>query len=709
MPIDDHHRAPRRGRRRWAAMALAGLATGVLTTGVLVTSASPAWAAPSPIAGPTTGGTTVTDLVPGVTLTGLGQGGGNAGFGIGDDGRVYAWGFKDLLGNNAAGNSLTPVPVSLPTGVTVDQIAAGGAAYALTDDGRIYAWGIGQNLGQLGAGGIVNAPTPVQVSSANVSTGLFSDVSARNNTAYALGSDGLVYAWGMNNYGQIGVGGAIPGTNRNVPVQVQTPVGLTFTQVAAGGNTGYALDENGQAYAWGWGIQGRLGNGGTADSSTPVPVTMPAGVSFTAIAAGSGTAYGLGDDGNVYAWGTGGNGELGNGVPGPSGSTNVFAAAPVPVLLPPGITVTQIAATNQNGYALTDDGIVYAWGIGDTGQLGTGAAPPGPFCAGGLCNPTPGAVQNPPGVTYTSLGTQANTAYATGSDGHTYAWGSHAAGNLGMDLCTVEPIGCGRSHNPVQVVDDLTVTGVTFGGVAGANFAATPVSGGAQWSADTPAGCGPVDVVVSWTQFGATTTTFPGGFAYGSAPAITAQPSSGSLARGDVFTATVGVSGEDAPVIRWQQEGPSDAWTDVVGALGATLTVTELSEPTNFRAVATNCWGEAAAAISTTITVDIPADGDPGDGDPGDDVPAATDPAATELATTESADDPATAVGGNGPSAGAGGQLARTGAAATAWVLPASILILLTGVGLLGAVHRIAAPVGGRIRSDRVRARRRPR
>ena len=90
-------------------------------------------------------------------------------------------------------------------------------------------------------------------------------------------------------------------------------------------------------YAWGLNAYGQLGNNSTTDSSVPVPVSLPTGVSgFTAFAVGDYHSLGLGSDGKLYAWGYNGIGQLGN-----NSTTN--SSVPVPVSLPTGIVVKSFA------------------------------------------------------------------------------------------------------------------------------------------------------------------------------------------------------------------------------------------------------------------------------------------------------------------------------------------------------------------------------
>jgi alpha-tubulin suppressor-like RCC1 family protein len=99
-------------------------------------------------------------------------------------------------------------------------------------------------------------------------------------------TDGTAYAWGSNSYGQLGAGTAAK--RSSTPVKVALPAGITATAIAGGGLHSLALGTDGAIYAWGYNKNGQLGDGSITNRSTPVKVTLPAGVTSTAIAAGSG-------------------------------------------------------------------------------------------------------------------------------------------------------------------------------------------------------------------------------------------------------------------------------------------------------------------------------------------------------------------------------------------------------------------------------------
>ena len=181
-------------------------------------------------------------------------------------------------------------------------------------------------------------------------------------TSAQAGPSTELYSWGYNVDGQLGNGNT---ANENIPVKVQLPSGVTATAAAAGGFHSLAIGSDGKLYAWGDNTYGQLGNGTGTPSTTPVVVSMPAGVTATAVAAGEDHSVALGSDGNVYDWGYNGFGQLGN------GTTN-NSTLPIKVGLPAGVTATAVAAGNYMSEALGSNGDVYAWGDGADGQLGDG-------------------------------------------------------------------------------------------------------------------------------------------------------------------------------------------------------------------------------------------------------------------------------------------------------------------------------------------------
>jgi alpha-tubulin suppressor-like RCC1 family protein len=231
----------------------------------------------------------------------------------GSGGTLYAWGtnYYGERGIAFTADSAASLPVLLPAGVTATAIAAGDYfSLALGSDGNVYAWG-DNGVGQLGNGSTVSSPVPVRVL---LPAGVRAiAVAAGPWHSLALGSDGTLYAWGNNLHGQLGNGSTV---ESNVPVRVQLPVGVTATAIASGGGHSLAIGSDGALYAWGYNYYGQLGIGSTEGSDVPAPaparVQLPAGVAAVAIAAGQDKSLALGSDGALYAWGDNGFGQLGN-------------------------------------------------------------------------------------------------------------------------------------------------------------------------------------------------------------------------------------------------------------------------------------------------------------------------------------------------------------------------------------------------------------
>ena len=303
---------------------------------------------------------------------------------LASDGTVYSWGFNSWgqLGNGTSGtanNASAPVAVKTAgtpmEGKTIVQVAAGAThSLALATDGTIYAWGKNE-YGQLGNDSTTNSPVPVAVKTAGTPMDgkTIIQIHAGYEHSLALASDGTVYAWGRNNSGQLGKNDA---TDTHIPAAVQTlgtpMAGKVIVQLAAGNSQSMALASDGTVYTWGWNQYGQLGNGTTTNSRIPVAVvttgTPLAGKTISQIAAGNAHALAMTDDGTVYTWGWNQYGQLGNGTTTNSRIPIAIVTTGTPLA---GKMITQITSGGSpNSLVLADDGTMYTWGWGQYGQLG---------------------------------------------------------------------------------------------------------------------------------------------------------------------------------------------------------------------------------------------------------------------------------------------------------------------------------------------------
>ena len=318
-----------------------------------------------------------------------------------------------------------------------------------------YCWG-DNSQGQLG----LDSSSPGVAAATNrgsVPNGVtFTYLSSREYSSCAIGSDGKAYCWGQDNYGQLGnaVSGNPNGDMGPVAVaQGAVPAGVTFTQITMGGYHACAIGSNGKAYCWGYNSANNLGDGTFTQRNTPVAVSqgaVPAGVTFTKIAAGWYHTCAIGSDGKAYCWGDDSNGALGN------TTTTSYTSTPVAVsqgAVPAGVTFTQIAAGISNTCAIGSDGKAYCWGDGHNGELGDNSGS-SQFTAVAVSQ---GAV--PAGVSLVSIAPGYQHTCAIGSNGKAYCWGYNSSYNLG-DGTNIQ------RNTPVAVIQGGMPSGVTLAGIA---------------------------------------------------------------------------------------------------------------------------------------------------------------------------------------------------------------------------------------------------
>ncbi|MDD2789235.1 MAG: hypothetical protein PHU40_01055 [Sulfurimonas sp.] len=223
------------------------------------------------------------------------------------DGTLWAWG-ANLSGQLGDGTTVNKsVPTQESTAATNWSSVAGGIHHsiALKSDGTLWSWG-DNGLGQLGDGTTVNKSVPTQESTAATN---WSSVSAGNSHSAALKSDGTLWAWGKNGYGELGDNTT---TDRSVPTQESTAVTDWSSVTATGGYHTAAIKSDGTLWAWGWNVNGQLGDGTTVNKSVPTQENTAA-TNWNSIAAGGYHTTALKRDGTLWAWGGNNSGQLGDG------------------------------------------------------------------------------------------------------------------------------------------------------------------------------------------------------------------------------------------------------------------------------------------------------------------------------------------------------------------------------------------------------------
>jgi len=234
--------------------------------------------------------------------------------------------------------------------VKVKISGGNGHSLQIDSDGNLWAWGLNDG-GQLGDGTTTDKTSPVQVKAGTK----FSAIAAAYHSL-AIDSSGNLWVWGWNDYGQIGDGTT---NNKNSPIQINA--GTKFSAIAAKGCYSLAIDSVGNLWAWGWNNHGQLGDGTTTDKSSPIQIKT--GTKFSAIAAGYYHSLAIDSVGNLWAWGWNNLGQLGDGTTADKSS---------PIQIKAGTKFSAIAAGAESSFAIDSDGNLWAWGHNDYGQLGDG-------------------------------------------------------------------------------------------------------------------------------------------------------------------------------------------------------------------------------------------------------------------------------------------------------------------------------------------------
>ena len=323
---------------------------------------------PAPVrtAGTPMQGKTIVDLSEGVDYT----------LALASDGTVYGWGGNEhgQLGNDSYSTAYTPVAVDmsgvLRNKMVVSVMVGDFTSIVLTSDNNLYTWGYNR-FGELGNGSTSDSAYPVAV---NMSGSLYGktvvEMGIGRESCLVLTSDGKLYTWGRNDYGQLG-------NNSYNAVYYPSPIydsgvlnGKTIVQICAGYEHDLVLDSDGKMYSWGSNNYGQLGiglmqNGDRGDQvshySTPVAVDMSGALAnekVSTMSIGYDHSIVYTTDGNVFSWGWNASGQLGDG-------TQINRASPVAVNMSDVLrdkTIIAVYTGGNHSVALDSFGKLYSWG-----------------------------------------------------------------------------------------------------------------------------------------------------------------------------------------------------------------------------------------------------------------------------------------------------------------------------------------------------------
>ncbi|XP_013397514.1 probable E3 ubiquitin-protein ligase HERC4 isoform X1 [Lingula anatina] len=236
---------------------------------------------------------------------------------------------------------------------------------AVTDSKQVYSWGQNSH-GQLGRGeadkNFNRVPRLLKGFSAS---SCVIQVACGDKHTVILTRDGSIFVCGDHSHGQLGMGN-LPQGRLDCPVKLKCMLGLPIGQIAAGGHHSFALTLSGTLFGWGKNNFGQLGLGDEKDRLFPTLAKSVRNQKIKYVCCGEDHSVLLTQEGGVFTFGAGSHGQLGH-----NSLNNELLPRKVFELM--GSEVTQIASGRRHTLALVPlRGRVYSFGLGASGQLGTG-------------------------------------------------------------------------------------------------------------------------------------------------------------------------------------------------------------------------------------------------------------------------------------------------------------------------------------------------
>ena len=328
---------------------------------------------------------------------------------IGDT--LLTWGSNGYgeLGNNTTATIFTPV-ATFSGGTNWKQVSCGGFhVAAIKTDGTLWTWGINA-YGRLGDNTAISRSTPITTFAGGTN---WKQVSCGDNYTAAIKTDGTLWTWGRNTFGQLGNNTT---TNRSTPVTTFSG-GTNWKQVACGRDHISAIKTDGTLWTWGYNNLGQLGNRTTINRSTPV-TTFAGGTNWKQVACGGFHTAAIKTDGTLWTWGYNVAGQLGD-------STTDDRSIPV-TTFSGGTNWKQVACGYRYTSAIKTDGTLWTWGLNSSGQLGnntvnTRTTPVTTFAGG---------------TNWKQVACGSGYTAAIKTDGTLWTWGRNSYGQLGNNTTT---------------------------------------------------------------------------------------------------------------------------------------------------------------------------------------------------------------------------------------------------------------------------------
>ena len=233
---------------------------------------------------------------------------------------------------------------------------------AIKTNGTLWAWGRNQ-YGQLGLGFSENST--ISVIQLMGSSSDWSKVAVGEAFTASVKSSGQLWAWGSNSFGQLGDNTAVI---KSSPVQIGSSTDwslITCTRYSA-----HAIKTTGTLWSWGRNNNGQLGLGNTTNRSSPVQVGTATDWSF--ISGGREHVHAIKTTGALWAWGA--NSFLSNPQNRGAGRLGVgdYTNRSSPVQIGTDTNWSKVSSGSFHGLAIKTTGTLWSWGTNHYGQIGIG-------------------------------------------------------------------------------------------------------------------------------------------------------------------------------------------------------------------------------------------------------------------------------------------------------------------------------------------------
>lgn len=272
-----------------------------------------------------------------------------------NDGTLWAWGENQNGELGIGTNTFKNLPTQIG-GSNWKSISAGnGHSLALKTNGTLWSWG-NNFAGQLGDGSTVSKNSPIQVGTETN----WVLISAGGSHSLATKSDGTLWSWGYNNNYQLGLN-PITNINKNIPTKIST---ITNCQnISAGVSSSSIVKSDGTLWSWGSNNYGQLGIGSISILYKETPTKIGALTNWKNISVGN-HVLAVKTDGTLWVWGNNSNIQLGSILPGQLES--------MPLKIGTSSDWKYLSTGLNHSIGIKNNGELWSWGNNASGELGDG-------------------------------------------------------------------------------------------------------------------------------------------------------------------------------------------------------------------------------------------------------------------------------------------------------------------------------------------------